>query len=277
MVIEKTDEITSFEDLHHLNDVKRYQQTNKNNIIVNRFFDKDYTYSMKNVTFLLPAYNEERSIGTMLQQVSEYPKSKVIVVDNNSDDKTAEIAKKRGVIVLQEHKQGKAHAIKRGFEHIKTNFVVMLDADNTYDPQDAKKLLKPLMEDKADVVLGSRILGKREKGSISHFNLFGNYLLSFFASLLFSNVSDVCTGYWAFKKNVIDQFLQEGINSDGFDLEVEMFSKISKNKFRVIEIPILYKKRSDSPKLNSVNDGIKILKKMLIYWLTGLKKGDIKN
>ncbi len=277
MVIEKTDEITSFEDLHHLNDVKRYQQTNKNNIIVNRFFDKDYTYSMKNVTFLLPAYNEERSIGTMLQQVSEYPKSKVIVVDNNSNDKTAEIAKKRGVIVLQEHKQGKAHAIKRGFEHIKTNFVVMLDADNTYDPQDAKKLLKPLMEDKADVVLGSRILGKREKGSISHFNLFGNYLLSFFASLLFSNVSDVCTGYWAFKKNVIDQFLQEGINSDGFDLEVEMFSKISKNKFRVIEIPILYKKRSDSPKLNSVNDGIKILKKMLIYWLTGLKKGDIKN
>ena len=277
MVIEKTDEITSFEDLHHLNDVERYQQTNKNNIIVNRFFDKDYTYSMKNVTFLLPAYNEERSIGTMLQQVSEYPKSKVIVVDNNSNDKTAEIAKKRGVIVLQEHKQGKAHAIKRGFEHIKTNFVVMLDADNTYDPQDAKKLLKPLMEDKADVVLGSRILGKREKGSISHFNLFGNYLLSFFASLLFSNVSDVCTGYWAFKKNVIDQFLQEGINSDGFDLEVEMFSKISKNKFRVIEIPILYKKRSDSPKLNSVNDGIKILKKMLIYWLTGLKKGDIKN
>jgi glycosyltransferase involved in cell wall biosynthesis len=277
VVIEKTDEITSFEDLHHLNDVERYQQTNKNNIIVNRFFDKDYTYSMKNVTFLLPAYNEERSIGTMLQQVSEYPKSKVIVVDNNSNDKTAEIAKKRGVIVLQEHKQGKAHAIKRGFEHIKTNFVVMLDADNTYDPQDAKKLLKPLMEDKADVVLGSRILGKREKGSISHFNLFGNYLLSFFASLLFSNVSDVCTGYWAFKKNVIDQFLQEGINSDGFDLEVEMFSKISKNKFRVIEIPILYKKRSDSPKLNSVNDGIKILKKMLIYWLTGLKKGDIKN
>jgi len=277
VVIEKTDEITSFEDLHHLNDVKRYQQTNKNNIIVNRFFDKDYTYSMKNVTFLLPAYNEERSIGTMLQQVSEYPKSKVIVVDNNSNDKTAEIAKKRGVIVLQEHKQGKAHAIKRGFEHIKTNFVVMLDADNTYDPQDAKKLLKPLMEDKADVVLGSRILGKREKGSISHFNLFGNYLLSFFASLLFSNVSDVCTGYWAFKKNVIDQFLQEGINSDGFDLEVDMFSKISKNNFRVIEIPILYKKRSDSPKLNSVNDGIKILKKMLIYWLTGLKKGDIKN
>jgi glycosyltransferase involved in cell wall biosynthesis len=273
--IGKTDEITSFQDLNHLKDLERYKQTNRNSLNVNRVFKEDYNYSMKHVTFLLPAYNEERSIGAMLEQVSEYPESKVIVVDNNSDDKTAEIAKKRGAIVLQEYKQGKAHAIKKGFEHIKSNFVVMLDADNTYDPQDAKKLLKPLMEDKADVVLGSRILGKREKGSISLFNLFGNYLLSFFASLLFSNVSDVCTGYWAFKKNVIEQFLNEGINSDGFDLEVEMFSKISKNKFRVKEIPILYKKRSDSPKLNSVNDGSKILKKMLIYWLTGLKKKEI--
>ncbi|MGO9387059.1 MAG: glycosyltransferase family 2 protein [Methanobacterium sp.] len=271
MDIQKTDEITSFSDLNHLKDIERYQQINKNNLTIDRVFEKDYNYSMQQVTFLLPAYNEEQSIGNMLKQVSEYPSSKVIVVDNNSDDKTAEIANKHGAIVLKENKQGKGHAIKMGFKHIKSNFVVMLDADNTYDPQDAKKLLKPLMEDKADVVLGSRILGKREKGSISPFNLFGNYLLSFFASMLFSNVSDVCTGYWAFKKNVIDQFLSEGINSDGFDLEVEMFSKISKNNFRVLEIPILYKKRSDSPKLNSINDGTKILKRMLIYWLIGLK------
>jgi hypothetical protein len=97
-------------------------------------------------------------------------------------------------------------------------------------------------------------------------------MLSFFASIFFSNVSDVCTGYWAFKKKVIEQFLQEGIDSDGFDLEVEMFSKVSKNNFRVTEIPILYKKRLDPPKLNSVNDGAKILKRMLIYWLSGFKK-----
>ncbi len=276
MDIEKTDEITSFTDLNHLENIRRYQQINKNNPTINRVLVKNYNYSMKQVTFLLPAYNEEQSIGNVLKQVNEYPSSKVIVVDNNSDDKTAEIANKHGAIVLKENKQGKGHAIKKGFKHIRSNFVVMLDADNTYDPQDAKKLLKPLMEDKADVVLGSRILGKREKGSISPFNLFGNYLLSFFASILFSNVSDVCTGYWAFKKNVIDQFLLEGINSDGFDLEVEMFSKISKNNFRFSEIPILYKKRSDSPKLHSINDGTKILKRMWIYWLISLKKEIIK-
>ena len=162
-IYKKQDEITSFSDRNHLKDIERYQQINKNNLTIDLVFEKDYNYSMQQVTFLLPAYNEEQSIGNMLKQVSEYPSSKVIVVDNNSDDKTAEIANKHGAIVLKENKQGKGHAIKMGFKHIKSNFVVMLDADNTYDPQDAKKLLKPLMEDKADVVLGSRILGKREK------------------------------------------------------------------------------------------------------------------
>ncbi|HEX3014128.1 MAG TPA: glycosyltransferase family 2 protein, partial [Methanobacterium sp.] len=161
----------------------------------------------------------------------------------------------------------KGYAIKRGFETIKSDFIVMLDADSTYDPKDAQKLLKPLMEGKADVVLGSRLLGEREKGSISRFNLVGNHLLSFFASILFSKVSDVCTGYWAFQRRVIDSFLQEGIDSNGFDLEVEMFSKISNNNFRVLEIPINYKNRLDSPKLNGLNDGIKIFRRMLSYWV----------
>jgi hypothetical protein len=143
----------------------------------------------------------------------------------------------------------------------------MLDADNTYDPKDAQKLLKPLMEDEADVVLGSRLRGKREEGSISRFNLLGNHLLSFFASLLYSNVSDVCTGYWAFKKSVIEQLLRDGIDSDGFDIEAEMFSKVSKNNFRVLEVPINYKSRLDAPKLNSVNDGVKIFMRLFSNWL----------
>lgn len=268
----RPDNIGYFEELNHLKDVEKYYQTHKNELTVSRIFNKDYDYSMKHVTFLLPAYNEERSIGHLLKQVSTYPKSKVIVVDNNSKDKTASIAKKRGVNVLRERKQGKSYAIKTGFENIKSNFAVMLDADNTYDPRDAKKLLKPLMDDKADVVLGSRLRGKREKGSISKLNLLGNHLLSFFASLFFSKVSDVCTGYWAFKKSVIDQLLQEGIDSDGFDLEAEMFSKVSKNNLRVLEVPINYKNRLDTPKLNSVNDGVKIFMRLLYNWLKMKKR-----
>jgi len=260
-------EIAPFEELNYLKDIEMYSQRYTNKPTVSRVFNKEYHHSMKHVTFLLPAYNEEQSIGPLLKDISRYPKSKVIVVDNNSKDKTADIAKKSGANVLRERKQGKAYAIKRGFENIKSDFIVMLDADNTYDPQEAQKLVKPLMEGKADVVLGSRLLGKREKGSISRFNLVGNHLLSFFASILFSKVTDVCTGYWAFRRNVIDDLLQEGIDSDGFDLEVEMFSKVSKNNFRVLEIPINYKNRLDTPKLNGFNDGVKIFKRMLSYWI----------
>ena len=260
-------EIAPFEELNYLKDIEMYSQRYTNKPTVSRVFNKEYHHSMKHVTFLLPAYNEEQSIGPLLKDISRYPKSKVIVVDNNSKDKTADIAKKSGANVLRERKQGKAYAIKRGFENIKSDFIVMLDADNTYDPQEAQKLVKPLMEGKADVVLGTRLLGKREKGSISRFNLVGNHLLSFFASILFSKVTDVCTGYWAFRRNVIDDLLQEGIDSDGFDLEVEMFSKVSKNNFRVLEIPINYKNRLDTPKLNGFNDGVKIFKRMLSYWI----------
>ena len=258
---------TLFEELDYLKDIELYSQRYSNKLTVNRVFDEEYYHSMRHVTFLLPAYNEEQSIGALVKNIRRYPKSRVIVVDNNSKDKTAHVAKKSGANVLKERKQGKAHAIKRGFENVKSDFIVMLDADNTYDPEDAQKLLKPLMDGKADVVLGSRLLGKREKGSISRFNLVGNRLLSFIASILFSKVSDVCTGYWAFQRKVIDSLLQEGIDSDGFDLEVEMFSKISNNNFRVLEIPINYKNRLDSPKLNGLNDGIKIFKRMLSYWI----------
>ena len=144
MDIQKTDEITSFTDLNHLKDIERYQQINKNNLTINRVFEKDYNYSMQQVTFLLPAYNEEQSIRNTLKQVSEYPSSKVIAVDNNSDDKTAEIANKHGAIVLKENKQGKGHAIKMGFKHIRSNFVVMLDADKTNYSQDAKEAFKTI-------------------------------------------------------------------------------------------------------------------------------------
>ncbi len=265
----------SIKSINFVKDVEQYSDAHNNRLTVSEVLNRDHTYSMKHVTFLLPAYNEEQSIGKLLKKVHKCRNSRVLVIDNNSNDRTAEIAKKSGANVLKERKQGKGYAVKTGFENIKSEFAVMLDADNTYEPEDARKLLKPLMEDEADVVLGSRLRGKREVGSISRVNLLGNYILSLFASLLYSNVSDVCTGYWAFKKDVIQQLLQDGINSDGFDLEAEMFSKVSKNNFRILEVPINYKSRLDTPKLNSINDGVKIFMRLLSNRLE-MRKGIFK-
>jgi len=265
----------SIQSISFIKDVEEYSNTQNSQLTVSEVLNRDYTHSMKHVTFLLPAYNEEESIGTLLRDVRKCRKSRVLVIDNNSNDRTAEIAKKSGANVLRERKQGKGFAVKTGYENIKSEFAVMLDADNTYDPRDAQKLLKPLMEGEADVVLGSRLRGKREEGSISRFNLLGNHLLSFFASLLYSNVSDVCTGYWAFKKNVIEQLLQDGIDSDGFDIEAEMFSKVSKNNFRVLEVPIHYKSRLDATKLNSVNDGVKIFIRLFSNWVK-MRRGSLR-
>lgn len=220
---------------------------------------------MKDVTFVLPAYNEEKSIENVLEGINlTYPESKVIVVDNNSTDNTASIAKNAGALLINEKKQGKGHAVKKGFKNVKSKFAIMIDADNTYYPNEAGKLLMKLKKNEADVVLGSRLNGIRKKGAITPVNLFGNYILSLTATLLFSKVSDVCTGYWAFKKEVIDYILKEGINSDGFELEAEMFSVISKKGYKILEIPINYGTRVDSPKLNSMNDGWKIFKTLLL-------------
>lgn len=220
---------------------------------------------MDGITFLLPAYNEEKSIGRVINCISElYPKSRLLVIDNNSTDRTAEIASKLGAEVIDEEKQGKAHAMRKGFQHIDSDYVIMLDSDNTYDPTETNHLLRPLIEDQADVVLGTRMNSKIEKGAISYFNIIGNYSLSLIASLFYSRVSDVCTGYWAFKSEVVNFLLEKGIESNGFELEVEMFIKISKN-FKIAEVPITYRRRIDLPKLNSMNDGWLIFKTLCLY------------
>ena len=100
---------------------------------------------MNDVSFIIPAYNEEESIGPLLKTIKTiYKDSKILVIDNNSIDKTAEIASNLGVEVIFEEKQGKAHAMRTGFKHSNSKYVVMMDADNTYDPADAKKLIAPL-------------------------------------------------------------------------------------------------------------------------------------
>lgn len=220
---------------------------------------------MEDVTFIIPAYNEEKSIGPLVTRINElYPKTNIIVVDNNSSDRTAEIAEKKGALVLEEKNQGKANAIFKGFKHLETEYAIMMDADGTYPPKDSIKLIKLLKKENADVALGSRLKGKREDGAISKTNLIGNFILSLIASILYQKISDVCTGHWAFTRRAIQYILEEELNYPGFELEAEMFSKLSKAGFKIVEVPISYKRRKTEPKLSSIKDGFKIFKTLII-------------
>ena len=231
---------------------------------------------MNDLSFLIPAYNEEESIGPLLKNIKTlYPDSKISVIDNNSNDKTAEIASNIGAEVIFEKKQGKAHAMRTGFENSDSKYVIMLDADNTYDPIDAIKLVEPLKKGEVDLVLGSRMKGNIEKGAISTKNIIGNHILSLIASLLYHPVSDVCTGYWAFNSKLIDFIRDVGLDCSGFEMEAELFAKISKYKFKITEIPISYKKRSDEPKLNSFSDGFKIFKTLLRHKINPEETGNL--
>src|SRR3989338_3872938 len=137
----------------------------------------------KKITILIPCYNEEKGIAEVIKDI---PKAKikkagfrieVLVIDNNSKDKTAEIARKLGARVIQEKKQGKGNAIRTGFRNISkdTDYVVMLDGDNTYKPHEILRLIEPLESNFCDVVIGSRLEGKMNGHALSFSHRLANW------------------------------------------------------------------------------------------------------
>ena len=210
---------------------------------------------MNELTVLLPAYNEEKTIGLVIDEIRSYlPNVEIIVVDNNSTDDTKKVlVDKKANWILFEKKQGKGHAFKKGLEKVETPFAAMIDADYTYPA-----LYLPLVFELLkyyDVVMGYRTW--KQQGSMSKLNAFGNYLLSRLASILFMHRTwDLCTGMWGFKKSMLDKF---NITSSGFALEADFFSNAKRLKCRIVQIPIDYRKRPDESTAKlKVWDGFKI-------------------
>jgi dolichol-phosphate mannosyltransferase len=214
--------------------------------------------------------NEEETIGKVIDDIPQDDLRKrgydveVVVVDGNSNDRTIDIAKNKGARILTQTGFGKGNAVNLAFKKIDSNYVFMMDADDTYNPQTILRMLPYLESGMFDVVLGSRFLGIIEDGAMPPVNHFGNRALTSTANLLFRNghrMSDVCTGMWGFNKNAV-----KGLNIDSkrFEMEVEMYAKCVKRGFRVGEVPINYKKRETFAKLKSIRDGIRIWLRLLI-------------
>jgi glycosyltransferase involved in cell wall biosynthesis len=212
------------------------------------------------ISIIIPTLNEESSIGKVIDEIPKKALEdsgyivEVLVVDGISTDHTTQIAKEKGARVLMETRPGKGRAIRTALEGDNSNFVFMLDGDYTYSATYIPAMLKMLRT--YPVVIGSRLNGKREKGALGKVNFIGNKLLTFFANILYgTRISDLCTGYWGFRREVIQNL---SLTSDGFQLEADLLIQVALKGYRIGEIPILYRCRAGKAKLSGLKDGVKI-------------------
>lgn len=220
----------------------------------------------RTVSVLLPALNEEDGIGEVIDSVPRELMEKkgynvkLIVVDGHSTDKTIAIAEQKGAKIVMQNGKGKGFAVRTAFGLNNTDFLIMMDADGTYPCDQIPRFLEHL-EDGADMVMGSRMLGHVESGSMSELNRAGNRLLSFLAHRLYGQkTTDVCTGMWGFTKEAIEAL---ELNSSGFEIEAEMFAQAVKANLSIHEVPIDYTRRRGQAKLGSLKCGLMIASKLL--------------
>ena len=217
---------------------------------------------------MVPTLNEERGIRRVLEDV---PKDiDVLVVDGGSTDETVEVARQYRVrVIRQKFGRGKGCGVRTGMEFFlgsKYDVLCMIDGDGSNDPEELPKMIEAMKDEKAEVVLGSRVRGKREKGAMTLFTIFSNVIVSLFLGLRFLRIfTDVQTGYWAFSRKAVET-LYPRLKAKGFEIEMEIFVLTLDVGLKCIEVPVGFKKRLGKTKfrlfLRFRNFGY-----MIYYWL----------
>lgn len=211
------------------------------------------------IAVLLPCYNEEVTIGKVVRDFkNSLPDATIYVYDNNSTDRTAEIAAAEGAIVRREPRQGKGNVIRAMFEDIDADVYVMADGDDTY-PADAAPAMVAKVLDGYDMVIGDRLSSTYFQENKRPFHNFGNRLVRGSINGLFgAHVTDIMTGYRAFSFTFVKTY---PVLSRGFEVETEMTIHSLNNNLRLYEMPIQYRDRPEGSvsKLDTVGDGIKVM------------------
>ena len=211
------------------------------------------------IAVLLPCYNEEDTIGKVVRDFkAALPDATVYVYDNNSTDRTAEIAAAEAAIVRREPRQGKGNVIRAMFEDIDADVYVMADGDDTY-PADAAPAMVSKVLDGYDMVIGDRLSSTYFQENKRPFHNFGNRLVRGSINGLFNaHVTDIMTGYRAFNFTFVKTY---PVLSRGFEVETEMTIHSLNNNLRLYEMPIQYRDRPEGSvsKLDTVGDGIKVM------------------
>jgi len=223
------------------------------------------------LSVVMPAYNERDTIETIIDRVMAVPlRKELIVVDDGSTDGTRDILtrlreKYDFKLVFQPQNGGKGSALRRGFEEVTGDLMVIQDADLEYSPEEFPELIELICQGRADVVYGSRFIGRRRVFLFTHYA--GNRLLTLITNILYNTIlTDMETCYKVMRTEVLRSF---ELKSNGFGIEPEMTAKIFKRGYRVYEVPITYDGRGyDEGKKITWRDGIVALWVLIKYRFT---------
>ena len=209
------------------------------------------------VCILIPTLNEAATIGQLIKDFKKDGFSNILVIDGNSRDGTGQIAEAEGARVVMQSRKGKGQAMIQAFELIESPYVVMIDGDGTYLAREAPSLLEPILEGRADHVIGNR-LENYSPGAFTKLNIVGNRLINIFFDVAYGvSLKDILSGYRAF---TLDSMRELELNKTGFEIETEISVECILKAQRVEEVQITYLPRSEkgATKLNPVKDGFRI-------------------
>jgi glycosyltransferase involved in cell wall biosynthesis len=224
------------------------------------------------IDVIIPAYNEEQSIGLVLDEIPKSWVRNVVVANNNSSDRTGEVAEKHGAIVVFQPEPGYGNACLKAMDFItqqevKPDIIVFLDGDHSDYPEELPDVLAPILDGNADMVIGSRALGKSERGSLTPQQVFGNWLatrmLRLFYGVKFTDLGP-------FRAIRYENLLQLNMVDRNYGWTVEMQIKAAKQKLRSVEVPVDYRVRIGESKVSgtikgTIGAGYKIILTLFKY------------
>jgi glycosyltransferase involved in cell wall biosynthesis len=223
---------------------------------------------MSSIIVIIPAYNEEHAIAKVIKEIPNYV-SEIIVISNNSTDKTIEVAKNAGAKVLSENRKGYGYACLKGMEYIanldkKPEIIVFLDGDYSDYPEELTEIVEPIITQNIDFVIGARVKNLREIGSMTPQQVFGNWLATFLMKLFFNAKF---TDLGPFRAIKYKRLLELEMVDKTYGWTVEMQLKVLKQKMTYVEIPVRYKNRIGISKVSGTLKGTIMAGIKIIGWI----------